>query len=107
DGSGEHAYARLHQISTAVDLDTCAKCHGFVTRVDYAVEGKYELETDFNNQELAGDPTDVDDEGNLRATFNNVQKLATSFVSPTNGKSVNLVENLADFDATKTPPLLN
>ncbi|HEY4220108.1 MAG TPA: hypothetical protein VGO62_02170, partial [Myxococcota bacterium] len=48
---GQRPYAKLHQLQTAVPLNTCAQCHGFVTRVDYAVEGKYELEVDFTNLE--------------------------------------------------------
>ncbi len=46
---GQRAYAKRHEIKTAVQLNTCAQCHGFVTRVDYAAEGKFELEVDFTN----------------------------------------------------------
>lgn len=48
---GQRGYPKRHQIKKAVEIQTCASCHGFVTRVDYALEGKYELETDFTNLE--------------------------------------------------------
>jgi hypothetical protein len=48
---GQRGYARRHEIKKAVQIQTCAACHGFVTRVDYALEGKFELETDFTNLE--------------------------------------------------------
>lgn len=48
---GQRAYARRHEIKKAVQIETCANCHGFVTRVDFALEGKFELEVDFTNIE--------------------------------------------------------
>jgi hypothetical protein len=48
---GQRGYAKRHIIKKAVDIQTCATCHGFVTRIDYALEGKFELETDFTNLE--------------------------------------------------------
>jgi hypothetical protein len=48
---GQRGYAKRHEIKKAVQIRTCANCHGFVTRVDYALEGKFELEVDFTNLE--------------------------------------------------------
>lgn len=48
---GQRPYAKRHEIKKAVQIQTCASCHGFVTRVDYALEGKFELEVDFTNLE--------------------------------------------------------
>lgn len=48
---GQRGYPKRHEIKKAVQIQTCASCHGFVTRVDFALEGKFELETDFTNLE--------------------------------------------------------
>jgi hypothetical protein len=75
---GQRAYAKLHQLKTAVPTETCANCHGFVTRVALALEGKFELETDLTNLET-------------------VQTLATAFLTPA-GSTVEIFDNLANFE---------
>jgi hypothetical protein len=46
---GERGYAEKHVITRAVQTETCASCHGFVTRIDYAFTGVWEVESDFTN----------------------------------------------------------
>ena len=82
---GQRAYAKRHIISTAVKLDTCAQCHGFVTRVDYAAEGKFELEVDFTNLEQ-------------------VQTIGPFTFNTPKGSCVNVFDNLAHY---KNGTLLN
>ena len=48
---GQRPYAQLHLIKRTVDNNNCKNCHGFVTRVDFAVNANYEHETDFTNLE--------------------------------------------------------
>ena len=48
---GQHAYARRHEITRVVKTEQCGACHGFVTRVDVAMAGTYEQETDLTNLE--------------------------------------------------------
>lgn len=74
-GAGQRGYAKLHMIKAAVQQETCASCHGFVTRVDYALNGRFELETDFTNLE-------------------STQTLKTKFTTPA-GTSVEIFDNLA------------
>jgi hypothetical protein len=46
---GQRGYAEKHVITRAVQTETCASCHGFVTRIDYAFTGVWEVESDFTN----------------------------------------------------------
>jgi hypothetical protein len=46
---GERGYAEKHVITKAVKTETCGSCHGFVTRIDYAFQGVWEVESDFTN----------------------------------------------------------
>ena len=48
---GQHAYAKRHEIKRTVKTEACGACHGFVTRIDVAMLGTYEQETDFTNLE--------------------------------------------------------
>ena len=48
---GERFYARRHEIKRTSDIQACAACHGFVTRVDFQFQSIYEQEADFTNLE--------------------------------------------------------
>jgi hypothetical protein len=76
---GQRGYAEKHVITRAVQTETCASCHGFVTRIDYAFTGVWEVESDFTNP---------------------VEKIMTigpyEFTTPT-GTSVRVFDNLARY----------
>jgi hypothetical protein len=76
---GERGYAERHVIDKAVQTETCASCHGFVTRIDYAFSGVWEVESDFTN---------------------NVEKIMTigpyEFKTP-DGTQVRVFDNLARY----------
>ncbi len=48
---GERFYAKRHELKRTSNVQACGACHGFVTRVDVAMVGTYEQETDFTNLE--------------------------------------------------------
>ena len=48
---GHRFYPKRHELKRTVNTETCGSCHGFVTRVDYAMQGLYEQETDLTNLE--------------------------------------------------------
>jgi LVIVD repeat len=82
---GQRFYPKKHELKRAVGTETCGSCHGFVTRVDYALNGVFEHESDLTNQEQ-------------------VTTVASVFSTPGNKSTVNLFDNLAHY---KNGVLLN
>ena len=74
---GERGYAQKHEIKRAVQLETCASCHGFVTRIDYAYTGIYENEADLGRLEqvaIIGDFNFTTAQGTTVRTFDNLAR---------------------------------
>ena len=75
---GQRGYAKRHEIKRTVNSETCSRCHGFVTRVDFAANATYEQETDFTNIE-------------------NVNTIGTFQYSTPSGNQVRIFDNLAHY----------
>lgn len=89
---GERGYAERHVITRAVQTETCGSCHGFVTRIDYAFQGVWEVESDLTNLEkvMTMGPYSFDTaKGTTVNVFNNLAHYA-------NGRIVNDGEGVSE-----------